>query len=129
MTEQITLTEFAQVKLASYYGKWVVETPYTANPFRSVSRATRSHIRRQQGIAPRLFETEAAARKAALTEYRRREKAGKLPVKTACTFKGQPAWLMPEVDCMRHCYSLTGEYLSYLLTVGPDANDPNFVIN
>lgn len=128
-SQPITVAEFGEVKKRELQGVWIIETPYTNEQNRVGYSDAHSGFRSSRPkVRTRTFLTADAAEQFLAKAYRKREKAGTLPAKTACTFKGQPAWLMPEVNGRRECYSLDGQWLSYLLSYGPDANDPNFII-
>lgn len=124
---RVSMSEFGKVLKREMDGVWVIETPYTNEQNRvGHSDAHSLHRSSKVKVRARTFLSADAAERFLSKVYRKREKAGTLPVKTECTFKGQPAWLMPEVAGRRECYSLDGQWLSYLLSSGPDASDPNF---
>lgn len=124
---RVSMSEFGKVLKREMDGVWVIETPYTNEQNRvGHSDAHSLHRSSKVKVRARTFLSADAAERFLAKAYRKREKAGTLPVKTECTFKGQLAWLMPEVNGRRECYSLEGQWLSYLLSSGPDASDPNF---
>lgn len=128
-SQPITVAEFGKVAKRELQGVWIVETPYTNDQNRVGYSDAHSGFRSNRAkVRTRTFFSADAAGQFLVRAYRKREKAGTLPIKTSCTFKGQPAWLMPEVRGRRECYSLDGQWLSYLLSSGPDANDPNFLL-